>query len=386
MSFYVPASYALPRIVFNLWRVSALVVSIFSGLSLLVSSNISKRFLVVFAYFFWLYVGTHFTSPHGQINLYQLLMCTGFVAYLEFLLCTRPLKTVMKAYIIAGFVMTLMHFASFVYIELTGNTRLYATVAYSVMYGKEHTSWIENNNRYFLSFDNVSVYYFIPVISLLLYYSVYYNRKAYKYFLAYSAMVLFMFIYKTAATAMVVSIFQVSALVYLYSLRNNRKLIAYPFLKYKSAVTVGVFSEIAPMLLMGGSLAAGISTYFGKGADFGRLLIWTKSFIQIVKRPILGWGIEDSITTINRLNIGRGYGHCHHLVLENLYRGGVVALVLFFMIVSQYRPRRPDKFKTAIFATAIIAYFVTASMDWRYNIYFPLAIFVFCYHTNRHKE
>ena len=115
----------------------------------------------------------------------------------------------MRDYIAAGIILTLIHFASFVYIEFIHGEGIYGTVVYEA--GRAVA--VNDNNRYFLSFDNISFYYFIPVIVLLFYYSIYYNRQAYKYFLLYSFVVLFMFAWKTSATCLVASLFLVLSLL-----------------------------------------------------------------------------------------------------------------------------------------------------------------------------
>ena len=130
MTFYIPQGYSVSQAGMIAWKLSAIMVSIFSGLSMLTFSLISKRYIAVAAYYFWFFVGTRFTSAHGQIKLAQFLISTGYFAYLEVLLHTKPLRTVMRDYIAAGVIMLLIHFASFAYVEITGNIYFYGRTEY----------------------------------------------------------------------------------------------------------------------------------------------------------------------------------------------------------------------------------------------------------------
>lgn len=378
MTFYLPASYAVPPIVYKLWKVSGVIVSVFAGLSILKQGKLNKRYLILAIYYLWFLIGTHFTSVNGKIHLYTFLTSAGFFAYLEYLLHTRSLKSVMRTYLVAGMIISLIHFASFIiYADVVGGMK-HGEAVYSVT-GQAH---LNTQNWYFLKHDNGSIYYFIPEIVLLFYYSLYYNKDAFKYFLAYNAFILYMFISKTAATAMVASIFMFLSLMYLYALRKHKNLVSYSIFNYKSAFITGMIADIAPILIVGGSFALNIAKNFGKSATFsGCASIWAKSFMYIIRHPLTGLGIEDS--TLTTLKIG--INHCHNLIVENLYVGGIIALILFFAIIYCYRPVKPDRFKTAIFSVAIIAFFVTASMDWYYYYPLPLSIFVFNYYANKNS-
>lgn len=382
IAFYIPQGYSVSAIVMTLWKYSILIISVFSGLSMIKLSLVSKRYMSVALYYFWLFIGTHFFSTHGQLLIYNFISCAGFFAYLEVLLNTKSLKSVMRAYILAGGIMFVVHFISFIYLETSGDIYLYGTVSH---YGG-HSLGLQNNNRYFLSFDNISYYYFVSVIVLLFYYSCFYSRNALKHFLTYCACVLFMFFYKMTATCLAASLFLIFSLLYFYSLRKHKNMIPTLFFSYKSSIIIGLLSDVLPLLIVGSKFILGFESLFGKDITFtGRDKIWTTSFLYIMRNPIAGRGIEDMSKTGWIFGVP-GLGHCHNIIVENLFRGGIIAIILMLVMIWQYRPRKADKFKTAIFAAGMISYFVTASMDWRYNTLLPWAIMIFNYYANKEAQ
>ena len=190
-----------------------------------------------------------------------------------------------------------------------------------------------------------------------------------------------MFIYKSAATAEVASIWLASSLLYLLSVKKYRNLVPRILKKYGSAVMVGIIFDIIPMFVVGTNYASGIAAFFGKNITFnGRAEIWLRSFTYIISHPITGIGIESDEMTALKI----GINHCHNFVLEHLYRGGIIALGLFLLVMWEYRPRKPQRIKAAIFSASIISYFITASMDWYYYYPLPLSMLVFNYHANKY--
>ena len=326
----------------------------------------------MFSYYFWIYIGASLFSSTASVIWTTALRTGGCIAYMELLLQTRSEKSVMRDFLIAGVLMSCVHFAGFL---ANPDGGMLSNVAVFHM-GKAK---FRSGSWFFLKHDNGSVYYFIPVAVMLLYYTIYHNRKTFKYFFAYTAFLVFMFIYRMSATAMVVCSFMALSLMYLYFGRKRKRLMLYSLFNYKTSVIMGLICVIIPLLMVGGGLALEIAALVGKSATFsGRDQIWAKSFIYILQNPITGLGNEDSILTTAKI----GINHCHNLIVQNLYTGGIIALFLFFMIMIRYKPKRTDKFKTAIFSVGILCFFVTAAFDWYPYYPLPMSLFVFNYYVN----
>ena len=363
ITFYLPADYAVPRAIYLLWKYSYAVVVIFSCLTLFVSRKINTRNTTMFVYYFWIFIAASIISGI-RIRPLGAVQCAGCIAYMEYLFQTRSERSVLRTYLIAGLIMSCVHFASF--------------IKYGDVVGGMLQDAGGGQNWYFLKHDNGSIYYFIPIIVMLFYYSIFHNKKAFKYFLAYAAFILYMFIYKMAATAMVVSVFMVASLLYMYIRRKKKHPLPYSLFNYKSAIIIGFASEIVPMIIAGGAMAISITSFLGKSSSFGRISIWVNSLYYILQNPIAGLGIEEDIVTTMKI----GINHCHNLIVQNLYMGGIIAMFLFIMILVRYRPKRTNQFKTAIFSVGIIGFFVTASMDWYFYYPLPMSLFIFNYYIN----
>lgn len=378
MSYYIPSEYAVHPAILLAWKVLLYVTATFGGIMLLVSGRINRRNVTILSYYFWLFIAVRFLAGNGELKLGSFIQCTGLFAFLEYLLQTRDTRTVMKYFLIAGVAVSLIHFASFlVYMDTVGG------MLQVMRYRGGRVIGLQDQNYYFLTYDNDSVHFFVTIIVLLFYYSVYYNSEAIVYFSAYSAFVLFMYYYKMAATAIVASTYLVGVLAYLYVMRRNRQSVPSLLCNYRLSILGGIAAEIVPLMIVGNAALGSIVAVLGKSVTFsGRDRVWAGSVLYFLRNPIFGMGIEDNAITAQRI----GINHCHNLVLEHLYRGGIVAMFLFLFMLKMYAPPKPDKYKTAIFCAGIIAFFITAAFDWRMYVPLPFLLFVFNYYANREEE
>ena len=216
----------------------------------------------------------------------------------------------------------------------------------------------------------------MPAIVLLLYYSCNYNIKAIRLWIAYSGFILYMFLVKVSAAALVAMSVIIAG--YFLFIRSNKRSPLNHLLSYKNTVLVGMIISIIPVLVVGGELAFNLTSLFGKRTGFsGRDIIWSKSVVQIFRNFLFGYGFEDSAITWQKIN----QTHCHNIILELLYVGGIVGFALFCLALFCYRPNRIT-LGTKIFAIVIFAYYVVGSMDWLAYNPLPMSIFVFNYYLS----
>lgn len=75
-----------------------------------------------------------------------------------------------------------------------------------------------------------------------------------------------------------------------------------------------------------------IETVLQKDLSFtGRVEIWERSLYYISDNPLIGYGAEDNSLRIVKFNDTSAL-HCHNMVLELLYSGGIVLLIAFLVL------------------------------------------------------
>ena len=74
-----------------------------------------------------------------------------------------------------------------------------------------------------------------------------------------------------------------------------------------------------------------VTEFFNKSSDFsGRNILWQRILYYIYKKPIWGYGMQDSAILQSR--IGNIYGS-HNYFLDIIYQGGVIGGIIFLMFV-----------------------------------------------------
>ena len=371
LAFFIPQPYAVPAIIYKLWKYARFFVSVGAvGLYLLRFHNRWPfRVIIVSVFYVWLFVAEPLITEHGQFLKMSLIVNIGFIFLLEYCFKRMDTKAVTRAFLFAGMLASLMHFITFI---------LYANVEGGMRHGQlmqvggvivSNT----NQNWYFLTYDNYSIVYFLPVAALLLIYAHNYMKSNYAVYWCYVGFILFMYFYKTAATAMVaMSLFVLIVLYYMmrYSEKKSKKLKLK--INYFTAVLSGVIITIIAISVIGGGLAATIGEYFGKDGSFsGRDKIWANSLKLIADSPLIGYGRESESVVWMKL----GQTHCHNIVLELLYEGGIIGFVLFGIMIYLFRPKQKDTFSALILSAAVLCYLIVATFDW--GIANPISISVF---------
>ena len=273
ISFYIPQSYAVPGFVYTVWRASYMIVGLGATLLLFLNARKktpSKGYFALMAFYLWIFVCSLVFSSTSEFKLYNFVKCVGFISLLEFALLTRNKKKVIEAFLAAVIFISIIHFISFVqYSNLRGGMR------HGINY---YTAGIlrvnSNQNWYFLTYDNNSIYYFLPAIVLLLYYSCNYNIKAIRLWIAYSGFILYKFLVKVSAAALVAMSVIIAG--YFLFIRSNKRSPLNHLLSYKNTVLVGMIISIIPVLVVGGELAFNLTSLFGKRTGIsGRDIIWS---------------------------------------------------------------------------------------------------------------
>lgn len=78
-----------------------------------------------------------------------------------------------------------------------------------------------------------------------------------------------------------------------------------------------------------------LRSIYSDNLDFsGRLVIWSSAIQAFTKSPLFGYGIRASTTDVVRiLGLGAWATHCHNHILQIMFEGGILSLMLFVALL-----------------------------------------------------
>ena len=78
-----------------------------------------------------------------------------------------------------------------------------------------------------------------------------------------------------------------------------------------------------------------LSRMYSDNLDFsGRFTIWTSAIRAIQRSPLIGYGSRSaSGDVVSILGVGEWASHCHNHILQIMFMGGIVALILFVLMI-----------------------------------------------------
>lgn len=123
------------------------------------------------------------------------------------------------------------------------------------------------------------------------------------------------------------------------------------------------------------------------GSLISRMNLWDSVIRLIQKSPIIGHGIVDDVTRSLESGVIFG-GHAHNMLLELLYQGGIINLILWGAIVivagrKLYKYR--DSNESKIIATAFLGWCVHTLVE-PFTTPFLMGMFVIAYRSNRSER
>lgn len=129
-----------------------------------------------------------------------------------------------------------------------------------------------------------------------------------------------------------------------------------------------------------------IDGFLGKWSSLtGRMYVWDKTFELFLKYPIIGHGTQNGLT-VRIVETGLIWaGHAHNMLLELLYQGGVIGLVLWVCIVlvsGQRLLKYGHTMESKIISTAFLGWCVATLVE-PFTTSFLMGMFVIAYRSNR---
>ncbi len=323
--FFFPYEYAVGRMVYLLWKGLLCLASLGYTVAVLASPRRISSCWVLFLLFYvdyYLISGLISQTDVNYVNLaFRFVEGVGFASLCEFAL-QRNAKEAAWAFAGAALIMCAIHFGSYLmFKDITGGMR----------HGYiEFTGKTTKQNWYFLTYDNASIFYFLPLVGVLWFLAFGGSRKAKILSVVVTVLVLYMFFERKSATAMAtMAVFVVGVVLALIDARTgafSRSYVGKHLFSLPWAVIFGFLATIAVLFVAGNQDFSAISALFSKSISFsGRDRIWGLSLDWIAQSPLLGYGIEDSVTSVEKI----AQTHCHNIFLQLLYTGGLVSLALF---------------------------------------------------------
>lgn len=365
--YFMPQEYAIGETAFLIWQLAQMAELLFAGLIIIAFRHkITARWALFCLFYCSFYITSSLINGALSVmpsNIYECLRGVGFITVSEIYI-QRDMKQYIGSFAIAGTIMCVAHIISEVLI-CSG-----VIASFEIEPGNPFR--IEWMSYYLLTYDNESIYYFLPTILSILIYGLRYKRVVLIGGIAMLSISLVLALYHkalTAAIAYCVLVLLLLAIVAMYQMGVLSRIDRLTRSNYSIGLLIAlIFSGLFVGLVISGSLGA-IAEFFGKDANFSmRDGIWKKSFDSIVQHLAFGRGREGFDITKEII----GQTHCHNIILELLYTGGLITFLLYLLGIVFSFPKeifRKGGDTTRITCAFVIiaficAFFIVGNLDW----------------------
>lgn len=365
--YFMPQEYAIGKTAFLIWQLAQMAELIFAGLIIVVYRHkITARWVLFCLFYCSFYITSSLINGALSVmpsNIYECLRGIGFITVSEIYI-QRNIKQYIGSFAIAGAIMCVAHIASEVLI-CSG-----AIASFEIEPGNPFR--IEWMSYYLLTYDNESIYYFLPTILAILIYGLRYRRVVLIGGIAMLSISLVLALYHRALTAAIAYCVLVLLLLAIAATKQMGLLSRIDRLtrgNYSIGLLIAlIVSGVFVGLVISGSLGV-IAEFFGKDANFSmRDGIWKKSFDSIVQHLAFGRGREGFDITKEII----GQTHCHNIILELLYTGGMITFLLYFLGMAFSFPKEilgkgEDTIRITcafVILAFICSFFIVGNLDW----------------------
>jgi O-antigen ligase len=186
--------------------------------------------------------------------------------------------------------------------------------------GMYYTNW-------FLLYDNVHIFMFLPTIALLYIASCYDNRS----FKILTAVAIYAITFSVFYCFSLNSVATYTALLIYWTFENKLSKV-----KLLNVTTYFVTYLLADLLIVKFRiqyLFAGILNFFNKGVTLNnRTILWDMVSSGVAESPWIGHGMLSQGGFAKVFKV-KNYTHAHNTLLDILYKGGFLLLICFLLIV-----------------------------------------------------
>jgi O-antigen ligase len=230
-------------------------------------------------------------------------------------------------------------------------------------------------SNWFLGFKNIFILYMLPAM-LFSYLNSYSKNKISVNTILLSLIIIISIILTNSATGIV------GVLVFFATLILSKVIKSTKILNIKVFSYIYIASFLAIVILRLQNLFSFfIVDVLHKDITFtGRTYIWDYVYQFISQKKLLGYGVENSLTRLNKTSYLKSY-HAHNQILEIIYKSGFIGLISFILLayVSLKQLFKHKQTKQAlIISITIFSYFVI-SLTEAYDYEYIMFIFVIAY-------
>lgn len=224
-------------------------------------------------------------------------------------------------------------FVCAVYVYITLLMLMNIATIYLFPHGMYASPGSTRDDYFLFGLDNMGFIYSLHGFFAGMIYYLDKKKKLPASFLLLYAFIFGTYVYRKSGTAIVAAL---ECIIFLIIFKMKKPL---RILNYSRTLIVSAVLYICVVVGQSLGIFTGIVEFLtGKTHSFnGRTTIWNAMFSVFPQRPITGFGIMPQ-TTQRYLYVGggedwlAGVGHLHNIVLEFLFKGGIIALLLFGLI------------------------------------------------------
>lgn len=182
-------------------------------------------------------------------------------------------------------------------------------------------------HTWFLGAKNNHLTYILPAIFCNYVYYFYIKRSKYMKWIIL-AFICFISAYILVVVQSMTSLVALVLMILLILFNNKYSILNYINMKTISIVYLIIFIGVV-FLGIQNHFSYFIEEVLNKDLTFtGRVQIWEKSIEYIKMKPLLGNGIETNVFRVFKFGDASAV-HCHNMLLELIYQGGVLLLLIF---------------------------------------------------------
>lgn len=340
----------------DLWKICSFSILLFT---LLKKNKLSPICLIFILFEAVMLLSTMRNSDYSKMwtQFVQLLSIVGVVLYSDYYInidCEKYFSVVSKYICFLSFINSI---TMFIYYP-TG------------MYVDSRM----DSNYYFLQLDNISFFtVYIGLICLMIHSYLKYNRVTLNVYLFY----IFTFIsyfYVNSTTA-----YACMALLLLGVVLIDKKIFKLNY--WVCIVVISLFCLGITYFHIQDYFKYIIVDILHKGLDFtNRRWIWDRTIKYIIANPIFGYGLEAG--RIMELKIG--FNHIHNIFLEIIYKGGIIAIVIYYIMMFINGKRisvlRNSKYYNLL-CLFLLLYLFICQFDYYNDIYVGFIIYIIIYNA-----
>lgn len=364
IAFFIPYNYVLPAYIYLAWKMVMLTIGLCCIVMLLINRKFEITWSLLAAFFILFYLCSSLSAKSdGTFSsiISSFIRGLGFVS-----LCQLSYSYCKENFLIGfatgGTIMTIAHLISvLIYFNVIGGMRAGYVAEQFGLQDATTQHW------YLLTYDNESIFYILPTVVALILVGLKVSKVGYIFASIIGIVTLITYFIQKAVAAEIASIMFVIGLIILVLVNRYKIKIHLPF---RFLWSIGLIFSAGIVLGVVSGLFGQIGVLLGKDPTFsGRVAIWSRAINEILSKPLLGHGIELPTTTYSTI----WQTHCHNIILEILYTGGIITLITYILVIISLRVEAPIRSWTLpynIVSIALLCIMVASSIDW--SLYVPI--------------